>query len=180
MHPNPAPPLPQPPPKRGVTAALAWSQEGKQARGRGAQPALCGGPRKNFGTPCSAPPTPPQSLPFAAPQIPPCESCCAAGCGFARLPYYTQRPLQFITPPTLRCPALNHTSNPPPENLTRTPKTHKHPRSSPKPNISPWPSHPSPLPSESHIAQHHTEQLLHGKTWRGWGERCFISAPICP
>lgn len=71
---------------------------------------------------CSLQPLPPIPPFLSTPNSSP-RSCCAAGCGFARLPCYTQRPLRLVTAPTLHCPALNHINptNPPPENLTHHP-----------------------------------------------------------
>lgn len=172
-HPNLAPSLPQPSPK----CILGIVQRGETDMGK-RSPAY-GGPRKSFAAPCSPCP---QSLPFSAPQIPPpgpavLQDVALPGCLITLRDRYNSS-----HSPTLHCPALNHINptNPPPENLTHNPKTLKSPRSSPKLNTSMWPSHPSPLPPESHIALRHTEQPLHGKTWWGVGEEMFYLSPHLP
>lgn len=99
-HRLPTPPL-------ALQHGVMWRGE-TEARGWRAQPGFMQVGRSQEGF--AAPHQPPlKSLPFSAPQIPPPGSCGAAGCGFARLPRYTQRPLQLIAPPAPRCPAPNCT-----------------------------------------------------------------------
>lgn len=165
------------PQMRGA-AALAWSKEGKQAWGRGAQPVLCGVPRKGFATPCILHF---QCCHFSAPQIPPPRSCCAAGCGFARLPYYTQRPLQLIAPPTLHCPALKH----PGTLLQKARHTSSKPLNHPDPLQNPIQTpglaiHPPTTRKPHHTASHRTAPPWKNMVGSRGGREMFYLGPHLP
>lgn len=110
-HPKPSPQPPPPPSQRWGASALGWSGEGKLRHGEGeSQPLFWGGGKVPGG--CCSPPNPSLSQP---PQIPPPGSCRAAGCGFARLPHYTQRDCYNSShPPTRAAQPQITLSSPPP------------------------------------------------------------------